>query len=181
MRALVIYESMYGNTHHVADAIGKGIERAGQVRVVPVGEATADALVSADLIVVGGPTHAHGMTREATRESAVADARKPGSDLTLDPDAEGEGLRDWFDALPAMAGAAAAFDTRIDMPPALTGRASKGISKRLRRHGLTEIVEPESFFVSKDSVLGPEEETRAREWGEKVAAAMAEHLAAQQQ
>ena len=35
MRAVVVYESMYGNTHLIADAIGAGLEAAFDVRVVP--------------------------------------------------------------------------------------------------------------------------------------------------
>ncbi len=177
MRAVIVYESMYGNTHLVAEAIGRGIEEvsgAVEVAVVPVEEATRSFLAEADLVVVGGPTHAHGMSRPATRESAVADARKPDSELTLDPDAEGEGLREWFDDLPAMGGAAAAFDTRIDMAAALTGRASKGISKRLRKHGFEEVIEPESFFVRKDNTLADGEETRAVAWGASLAGALGE-------
>jgi hypothetical protein len=46
---------------------------------------------------------------------------------------------------------AAAFDTRVDLPVALTGRASKGIARKLRRHGATLISRPESFLVTKDN------------------------------
>src|SRR5438105_1293620 len=96
MRAVVIYESMYGNTHLIADAIGNGLRTAGsEVTVVPVSDAHDDLLEAADLVVVGGPTHAHGMSRPRTREAAV-DARNRDHDLVLDPDAEGDGLREWF-------------------------------------------------------------------------------------
>jgi hypothetical protein len=92
MKILVVYESMYGNTHLVADAIAKGIrEVESDVTVLPVDEADADALAGTGLLVIGGPTHAHGMTRPSTRNAAVQAARKPGSDLELDPDAEGPG------------------------------------------------------------------------------------------
>ena len=105
MKAVVVYESMYGNTHLVADAIATGL-RAGDadvVVVVPVEEADRGLLSDADLVVVGGPTHVHGMSRESTRKAAVEAARKDGSDLEMDPDAEGPGLRDWFDAQTALA------------------------------------------------------------------------------
>jgi len=134
MKIVVVYESMYGNTHLIADAIGKGLQEAGEVVVVPVDGADAAALDGADLVVVGGPTHAHGMTRESTRKAAVEAAEKADSDLVLDPDAEGEGLRDWFDDLGELATHAAAFDTRMDGPVAFTGRASKGIAQRLVTH-----------------------------------------------
>jgi hypothetical protein len=169
MRAVVVYESMYGNTHLVADAIGDGLGTAYQVDVVPVDRADQQLLERADLVVVGGPTHAHGMSHASTREAAVAEAHKPGSELALDPDAEGPGLRDWFASLPTLRAKAAAFDTRIDLPAMLTGRASKGIGQRLRQHGLDLAAEPESFLVTKQNHLEPDEATRARQWGRRLA------------
>jgi hypothetical protein len=64
---------------------------------------------------------------------------------------------------------AAAFDTRFDLPAAVTGRASKGIARKLRHHGATLIADPESFFVKKDNHLEPDQEARAREWGAQLA------------
>jgi hypothetical protein len=166
MRALVVYESMYGNTHVVADAIGEGLTARYQVMVVPVAKATGNLLERADLLVVGGPTHAHGVSRANTRQAAMADARRPGSTLTIDPAAEGPGLRDWLAGLPKTLHArAAVFDTRIDLPAVLTGRAAKGIAGQLRKHGLPMVAEPESFLVTKQNTLKPGEVTRARQWG----------------
>ena len=170
MKAVVIYESMYGNTHLVADAIGKGLGETAEVVVIPVGAAEPAILADADLIVVGGPTHAHGVSRPATRKAAVDAAQKPDSDLELEPDAAGTGLRDWFATLDWMSGRAAAFDTRIDAPAALTGRASKGITRMLRHHGLTVVADPESFLVTKTSHLEPDQETRAHDWGVQLGA-----------
>jgi hypothetical protein len=173
MKAVVVYESMYGNTHLIADAIATGLrtDAGADVVVVPVDEAHADVLAGADLVVVGGPTHAHGLSRESTRKAAVDAARKPDSDLTVDPDAEGPGLREWFDALDRLATKAAAFDTRVKGPATLTGRASKGIAKRLRDHDCTLIVEPESFLVTKENHLLDDEATHACDWGARLAAA----------
>jgi hypothetical protein len=172
MRALIIYESMYGNTHLVADAIAEGLRTAGEVTVVPVKDISTAPVGDVDLLVVGGPTHVHGMTRAKTRQAAVEAAEKPESDLDIDPelDVDAPGLREWFDTVDSLPSAAAAFDTRIDMPAAITGRASKGIAKRLRRHGASLIAEPTSFLVTKDSKLEPDEALRAREWGERLAA-----------
>lgn len=170
MRAVVVYESMYGNTHLVAAAISQGLVGGGEVSVVPVDEATAELLDGADLLVVGGPTHAHGMSHASTRAGAVDAAKKPDSDLSLDPDAEGPGLRDWFSSLGPLDAEAAAFDTRMHGPPALTGRASKGIARKLRHHGLALLDEPMSFLVTKDNHLEPGEEAHARAWGEQLAA-----------
>ena len=172
MRAVVIYESMYGNTHLVADAIGTGLGTVFDVSVVPVSHADPAVLAGADLVVVGGPTHAHGMTRAATRKAAVEAADKPASPLELEPEALGPGLRDWFGTLGHYPVKAAAFDTRIHGPAALTGRASKGVARLLRAHGFDMAAEPESFLVTKQDRLEPQETTRAREWGARLAASL---------
>ena len=88
----------------------------------------------------------------------------------LDPDAEGPGLRDWFDELrEGQLGRAAAFDTRVHATTLVTGQASKGIAKRLRRHGFDLVVEPESYFVDKSNHLEPDEADRAEAWGRSLA------------
>lgn len=170
MRAVVVYESMYGNTHLIAGAIASGLETAFDVSVVPVSRASPAVLADADLVVVGGPTHAHGMSRAATRKAAVEAASKPASPLKLEPGALGPGLRDWFGSLGRYQAKAAAFDTRIHAPAALTGRASKAVARLLRAHGFGLVAEPQSFLVSKQDRLEPEETIRARNWGTKLAA-----------
>lgn len=172
MRALVVYESMYGNTHHLADAIGQGLGPG--ARVVSVHEATAELVAGTDLLVVGGPTHVHSLTRGSTRHAAAEAAEQPGSSLAMDPDSYGDGLREWFEQLPtAPSGArAAAFDTRMPGPAMLTGRASKGIARRLRHHGYDLIAEPESFLVSKENTLVDREAEHATAWGTALADAV---------
>ena len=173
MRAVVVYESMYGNTHMIADAIGAGLKAAFDVSVVPVPQASPAVLADADLVVVGGPTHAHGMSRAATRKGAVKAADKPASPLTVEPEALGPGLREWFGSLGRFPVKAAAFDTRVHGPAALTGRASKGVTRLLREHGFDVVAEPESFLVTKQDRLEPQETARAREWGAKLTAGLA--------
>ena len=56
MRALVIYESMFGNTQQVAQAIGEGLALILSADVVEVGHAPATVPVDVSLLVVGGPT-----------------------------------------------------------------------------------------------------------------------------
>jgi len=172
MRAVVVYESMYGNTHLIADAVAEGLVAIGEVVVVPVDRADHVVLDGADLLVVGGPTHVHGMSTTMSREGAVKDAARPDRNLALDPDAEGPGLRDWFETVDGLPPAAAAFDTRMQGPPALTGRASKGIAKRLRHHGCDLVVEPTSFLVTKDNHLVDDEAAHARAWGAELATAV---------
>lgn len=173
MRCVVIYESMFGNTHTVADqvAVGlrEGLDGEVDVGVVPVGDTGSAALSTADLVVVGGPTHVHGMARESSQSAAVEQADKDG-DLHLDPDAEGELLRDWFDTLDPLSGTpAAAFDTRVDMSAIVTGRASRGIARRLERHGLQLVAPAESFLVDTHNHLVEGEAQRATQWGRQLA------------
>ncbi len=117
MRAVVVYELMVGNTHAIADAIGKGLgqslEPVCNVVVVPVVEADRERLADADLLVVGGPTHFRGMSRTHTRKWATSTAQKPKNDLVLDRDAQGPGVRGWLTSLGHDHAIVAAFDTRL--------------------------------------------------------------------
>ena len=91
MRAVVVYESMYGNTHLIADAIGTGLAEGFDVTVVPVADADKAVVAGADLVVVGGPTHAHGMSRSSTRQGAADAAAKAAGELTLEPGPAAQG------------------------------------------------------------------------------------------
>lgn len=171
MRAVIVYESMYGNTHAVANCIAEGMrDKACDVTVVAVGQATKDLLGHPDLLVVGGPTHVHALPRPSTRKAAAEAAAKPGSGLTLEPGAIGAGLREWLhDLLPGDGAVAAAFDTRMDGPTLFTGQASHGIAQRLRRRGYRVLTPVQSFVVSKQNVLDPAQAERARTWGAALA------------
>jgi len=172
MKAAVVYESMYGHTHNIAQAIAEGLGSVAETELVPAEEAGRIEIKGLDLLVVGGPTHAHGMTWPQTRHAAVRDAQSRAKGLTVDPSAEGPGLREWSCSMGPGSGRAAAFDTRVDAPELLTGHASKGIGKKLSQHGFELVAEPESFLVSGDSDLLPGEQDRAHRWGEMLAATL---------
>ena len=169
MRAVIVYESMFGNTRGIADAIGKGLEPMLEVVVVSLAEAGRERLGDADLLVVGGPTHFHGMSRPRSRKWAAGIAQKPSNDLVLDRDAEGPGVRDWLASLGHGHTKVAAFDTRFNGLAGFTGRASKAISRKLRKHGFEVVAKPESFFVDSRHHLEPGEQARAQEWGKRLA------------
>jgi hypothetical protein len=179
MQVLIIYESIFGNTHQVAIAITCGIRDAAAgtaVNCVPVSAATPELVAAADLLVVGGPTHARGMTATRTRRDALQGVTrnppKPGAagdspdhDYPFDPDAEGPGLRAWFHAVPRAGKGrrAAAFDTRLGNR--LAGGAARGIARRLREHGYSLAAEPEGFVV--EGAEGPMRDgelDRAHDW-----------------
>jgi hypothetical protein len=94
-RALVVFESMFGNTELVARAVAVGLAEHTDVDVVRArpGVMPRDDV---DLVVVGGPTHAFGLTRRSTRVSAG----QQGADEVA---AQGTGLREWLDLPPGPA------------------------------------------------------------------------------
>jgi Flavodoxin domain len=165
MRALVVYESMYGNTHAVAEGIADGLRPKGEVRLVAVGEATDELVSWADLVVVGGPTHVHGMTKPSSRKGAHDAAARPDSAVQLDDAADGPGIREWLAGLGAVSGkAGAAFDTRVSGPAFITGRASSGIANGLSGHGFSLVAKPQSFLVDRHNRLVAGEAERATRW-----------------
>ena len=170
MRAVVVYESMFGNTRQVAEAIADGLACSLIVETVPVIDATRSVCQGADLVVVGGPTHAWGMSWPSTRRGAPLRLRNADSGLALEPGADrGIGVREWLSSFDWTATKAAAFDTRIASPVLFTGHASKAIGRRLVRQGLSMIAPPESFLVDKGSHLMAGELERAQAWGASLA------------
>jgi hypothetical protein len=122
-----------------------------------------------DLVVVGGPTHAWGMSWPSTRRSVPLRVAKPDSDLVLEPDADtGPGMREWLKTIGDGHGNVASFDTRINSRVLLTGRASGAVARRLSHHGFAVMVPPESFVVDNESHLLPGEIERARRWAEQL-------------
>jgi len=167
MRARVVYESMFGNTQAIAQAVADGLAENIGVEVEEVGSAATDVASDVDLLVVGGPTHGFGLSRERTRESAVMQAA--GGVVSA-----GEGLREWLGAVTGgtRAIAAAAFDTRIDKPR-MPGSAAHGAEKHLRRLGFRVLVPAASFYVTDTSgPLVEGELERARRWGELLGSTM---------
>lgn len=166
MHAQVVYESMFGNTAAIAEAVATGLRSHFDVTVSPVAEAVNHPAPQVDLLVVGGPTHAFGLSRTATRQDAAGQ--------TDDPVEIEIGIREWLDAaLPVPSPrSAAAFGTKIAHPPWLPGSAAKGIAKRLRHLGYHLAAAPADFLV--EDMTGPlrsGELQRATEWAARLAAA----------
>ena len=167
MHILIVYESMFGNTRRVAQAIAEGLRTSSEVEIVPVGQATPLMVSAAEMLIVGAPTHVHGMSSATSRHGAAEQATRPASAVSLEPNAEAAGIRDWLATLPKESGKpAVAFDTRIKAPSIITGRASSGIAKALRAHGFEVVAEPESFLVTSQNELVEGELDRARSWAE---------------
>ncbi|MFB2580449.1 flavodoxin family protein [Herbiconiux sp. P15] len=179
MRAVVVYESMFGTTRQIAEAIADGLADCFEVTLVEVDRVTPADFSSADLMVVGGPTHVHGMSRGTTRAEAVAWAHDPAKHVTLEPGAPGRGIRDWVsDPGTVVAPLFAAFSTRADIPVIFSGDAATQIDRSLRRLASRRVVHAESFTAGKGDHLLGEEIVRARGWGSRVGSAAAALTAA---
>ena len=125
MKALIVYDSVYGNTEKIARAIAEAITPSDEVEVLRAGEANPSELASTDLLIVGSPTH-------AGRPTPAIQAL-----LNKVPKLSLQGIN------------VAAFDTRI--PTKLVGvfgYAAGRIAGNLKRKGGTLIAPPEGFFVT---------------------------------
>jgi len=163
MRALVVFESMFGNTQVIAKAVADGLSASLSTDLLEVGVAPTVIGDDVDLLVVGGPTHAFGLSRPETRRSAADQA---GEGVV----SAGIGLREWLGAVQGGSRrvAVAAFDTRV-RKPRLPGSAAAAAGKRLRRRGYRMLGRPASFYVT--GTPGPllaGEPERARRWGAEL-------------
>ncbi|CAN7186213.1 flavodoxin/nitric oxide synthase [Terrabacter sp. LjRoot27] len=170
---LIVHESMFGNTHEIAAAIADGLRRGrptedGDVQLVHVDDAPTVIPDDVDLLLVGGPTHALGMTRPKTREDA---ATKGGT-------AAREGVREWIESLtPRPELPVVTFDTRVHVKM-LPGSAASAAAKALRHHGFGRAERGETFWVQ--GTPGPIEAgelERARAWGAELATRVAPGVA----
>jgi flavodoxin I len=157
MKALIVYDSAYGNTERIAKAVGDALS--GDVRVARAGEVDASGLASLDLLIVGSPTQGFRPTKpvQALIASIPADALK--------------GV------------AVAAFDTRIPAAQAgiglrlimrVGGYAAPHITQALEKKGGKLAVPPEGFSVKdKEGPLLEGELERAADWAKGIAVAQA--------
>lgn len=167
--ALVVYESMFGNTEAVAEAVADGLRAVMDVEVLEVSRAPLlELLDDVDLLVVGAPTHAFGLSRPETRRDA---AERVGHAVISDTTGMREWLAEAYSAprdLPV-----ACFDTHVRVPN-LPGRAGHAAEKRLRRLGANVVGSPTSFYVhGYEGPLYAGEAERARAWGEELGSLVA--------
>jgi hypothetical protein len=168
MRALIVYESMFGSTRDIARAIAEGLRPAIPVDVVGVEDAPGTLGVVGDdvsMLIVGAPTHPFGLSRPRSRVAAA------GRDTTLPMATTDHGLREWLDELPRTTGQrdALAFETRLRVR-GWPGSAAKAAGKRLRKTGYRLLWPPQTFYVADlTGTLVEGELQRARMWGRWLA------------
>jgi len=146
MKTLVLYESQHGNTKQIADTIGMQLLGEGPVRVIPIQDYSPHFLTGTDLVLVGGPTRAHGAT-PAMRQFLSRIQSEPARIRAI------------------------AFDTRIKGPVLLWGSASREIHEGLRDAGFDVIGPAASFLVTlaRQPELHEGEQTRAADWACELA------------
>jgi flavodoxin len=129
MKALIIYDSIFGQTERIARAVAGVLAEQGMVQVMKASDMTTFDLKGADALLLAGPTHAHGVSQamKALVQSIPKDALR-GANV-------------------------AAFATRIHIHPLLSGSAAGSLASSLRKCGGTLVVPPESFFVK--SIASP--------------------------
>jgi len=146
MKALIVYDSLYGNTEKVAKAIADAI--GGEAK--STGKVDPSELKGFDLLIVGSPTHG-GRPSPPMREF-----------LNKIPAGSLKGL------------SVAAFDTRFSKEGHGVGLrilmsvlnfAAGRIAEALKKKGGNQIVEPEGFIVEgKEGPLKNGEIERATAW-----------------
>lgn len=163
-RALVVFESMYGNTQHIAEAIAEGLASQLPVEVAEVSAAPLVLPPDIGLVVLGGPTHRFGLSRPASRERAAA---------KHEPLSVGLGLRDWIEQVEWEPGrlVAATFDTKRGAPRFFWGSAARAARKAVRARSVL-VLGAKDFYVTfgaDEDALEPGELERARAWGRELA------------
>jgi hypothetical protein len=159
MKAIVVYESHWGNTAAVAGAIAEGI--GADARALSTAEATADAVAGADLMVAGAPLLGFSLPTESMLKG-MATGRDP-----TPPDLDHPSMRAWLEKLPQGTARVAAFETRIWWSP---GSAAKTILKLLEALGYRPAAQAQRFIVKgKYGPLRDGELERAKAWGAELA------------
>jgi flavodoxin len=146
MKALIVYDSIYGNTEKIAEAMTGAITPSDEAKVLRAGEANPAELESLDLLIVGSPTHAGRPT------AAVQDFLNKVTQESL------KGIK------------VAAFDTRVTSKFAkIFGNAAGRIAGHLTKKGGVLIASPENFFVTgREGPLKEGELERAAGWAKGI-------------
>jgi hypothetical protein len=162
VNAVVVYESIWGNTAAVARAVAEGLGSG--TRVLSTAEATPETLGDVDLLVVGSPL----LGFSVPNKGMIDGIRKNPAHAGHDTDTSQPSMSEWLQSVPAGTARLATFETRIWWSP---GSAAKGIAKALARRGYRPIDPKGERFVV-NGYYGPLKDgeiERARAWGAQLA------------
>jgi flavodoxin len=171
LRALVIYESMFGNTERLAHAVAAGLQMGGASVVIrEVNTAPSVIPSDIDLVVLGAPTHAFSLSRPSTRADAVRQGA-PAHRAHL-------GVREWLSEFSAHSGSGIAiFDTRASKVRRLPMAAGPRAARIARKRGFILLTKPVGFVVEDiKGPLAPNELDRAVKWGRFLAGLARDHV-----
>jgi flavodoxin I len=128
MKALIVYDSLYGNTQEAAQAIADSLRNNGvSTACVQIGHFTDNALLNCDMLILGSPTHYWNPTKQ------MNDFLKQLSRLRLN-------IR-----------YASCFCTKLNN--SMSGSAASKMGISLRKLRFTMVIKPLDLFVK--SVKGP--------------------------
>ena len=162
MKAVIVYESHWGNTEAIARAVAEGYGP--EAVALTTDEATPAVVGSADLIVAGAPVLGFSLPSDSTIEGLSSERGAPSL-----PETSRMTMRAWLAGVPQGHGAHAAFETRIWWSP---GGATGTIERSLEESGYARICKPGRFVVQgKYGPLRTGELEKARQWGVELAAA----------
>ena len=173
MKPVVVYESMFGATRVIAEAIACGFTEYDETTVVRASEVGGSVLYDADLCR-RGRTDAraeHVEAQHTERRTGLCQKawRRPRTRT-------GRCRRAWRAGVDRSSRAAhhvrCCLRHHVKGPAALTGRASKAINRGLASHGMSVVAPPESFLVDKNGSFLPGEVARAAAWGATLARAV---------
>jgi flavorubredoxin len=165
MKAMVVYESHWGNTAAVARAIAAGIGP--ETPALTTDEASTEGLTDVDLLVAGAPVIAFRLATDKMLESMADQTGKAPSA----PDLSHASMRSWLGRLPRGRGRSAAFETRIWWSPR---GATPDIEHGLEDAGYQPVAKAHRFVVKgSQGPLRDGELERAREWGAELAKTVA--------
>jgi hypothetical protein len=161
MKAVIVYESRWGNTEAIARAVAAGF--GSEAEILTTDQALDSALKGADLVVAGAPLIAFGLPSDKARGGVAAEsARAP-----TPPDLSHPMLSAWLDSLRRGHGRSASFETRMRWSP---GGATGAIDRGLEAAGYRSVGKGRRFLVKgKYGPLRDGEIELARQWGAELA------------
>ena len=170
VRALVAYESLFGATRLVAEAIAEGLFEGGaQVACRSIREVEAAEPGAFRLVVLGAPTHARTLPTPASRLEGERWLEHRMRGHRLEPRATESGVREWIPRASLFGRRVAAFTTRADLPRLVSGSATHAIERLARSQGARVPVPGFEGRIDDRGALLPGEEDRARAWGRSLA------------
>jgi len=172
VKAVIVYESEFGATRLVAQAIEMGLGERMHTELVNVHDAAHLSVARADLLVVGAPTHGRMIPTADSRLDGEIHSDQPFRSHQLEPDPLKTGVREWLTTIELDGSWCATFTTRAHMPILLSGSAAPAILRALRKAGGVKLAAPVAFLIEKDGALATNELRYAQDWGRQLGAAM---------